>query len=136
MADFRKLHVWRKAHAMAVAAHRVAGRIRRRDHAPLKTQLIRSAMSVPTNIVEGRAQKSDREFGRFLKMALGSATELEYHLILGDEVGAISHEDFQSMLDQVVDVKKMLTGLLGRLEREKRPAAGKAASNQQNAASS
>jgi len=119
MADFRNLHVWRKAHAMALSAHRVCGKIRNREHSSLKTQLVRAAMSVPANIVEGRAQKSDREFARFLRIALGSATELEYHLILGNDTGAIEHHEFQCLLDEVVDVKKMLTGLLNRLDPQK-----------------
>jgi four helix bundle protein len=125
VADFRKLHVWRKAHAMALSAHRVCGKIRSREHSTLKTQLIRAAMSVPANIVEGRAQKTDREFARFLRIALGSATELEYHLIIGNDIGAIAQQDFQSLLAEVVDTKKMLTGLLNRLDPEKAPSAPK-----------
>lgn len=129
MADFKKLHVWRKAHAMALSAHRVCGKIRSREHGTLKTQLIRAAMSVPANIVEGRAQKTDREFARFLRIALGSATELEYHLILGNDTGAIEQQDFQPLLDEVVDVKKMLTGLLNRLDAQKLPFVPKQTAN-------
>ena len=125
MADFRKLHVWRKAHAMALNAHRVCGKIRKREHNSLKTQLMRAAMSVPANIVEGRGHKTDREFARFLRIALASATELEYHLIVGNDIGAIEQQDFQSLLDEVVDTKKMLTGLLNRLDPEKPPSAPK-----------
>jgi four helix bundle protein len=102
---------------MALAAHRIAGKMRGQQHSTLRTQLVRAAMSVPTNIVEGRAQRSDKEFGRFLRVAFGSATELEYHLIMGNEIGAISYADFEPMLAQVIDVKKMLTGLINRLER-------------------
>lgn len=116
MADFRKLHVWRKAHAMALSAHRVCGKIRNREYNSLKSQLMGAAMSVPANIVEGRAQKTDREFAKFLRISLGSATELEYHLILANDTGAIEQQDFQPLLDEVVDVKKMLTGLLNRLD--------------------
>jgi four helix bundle protein len=121
MADFRKLDVWRKAHAMALSAHRVCGKMRKREDSSLKTQLVRAAMSVPANIVEGRAQNSDRQFAKFLRIALGSATELEYHLILGRDTGAIKQQDFQPLLDEVVDVKKMLTGLLNRLDRSESP---------------
>jgi len=99
--------------------------MRKREHTSLRTQLIRAAMSVPTNIVEGRAQKSDREFAKFLRIALGSATELEYHLILGNDIDAIEHRDFQSLLEEVVDIKKMLTGLLNRLDRRNASSAPK-----------
>lgn len=75
-------------------------------------------MSVPANIVEGRGQNTDKQFARFLRIALGSATELEYHLIMGSDIGAINHEDFESLLGQVIEVKKMLIGLLNRVGRE------------------
>ena len=78
-------------------------------------------MSVPANIVEGRAQKTDREFARYLRIALGSATEIEYHLIIGNDIGAIAQQDFQSLLAEVVDTKKMLSGLLRRLDPSKPP---------------
>ena len=67
MQDFKKLHVWRKAHALALNAHRVAGQIRGASYLSLRSQLIRAAMSIPTNIVEGRAKHSEREFCRFLR---------------------------------------------------------------------
>jgi four helix bundle protein len=104
---------------MALSAHRVAGKMRGREATSLRAQLVRAAMSVPTNIVEGRAHKSDREFGRFLRIALSSATELEYHLILGNDLGVIGQLDFDSLLAQVIDVKKMLTGLINRVGQQR-----------------
>ena len=94
MQDFRNLEVWRKAHAMALNTHRLVGRLRGRDTISLRAQMLRAAMSVPANIVEGRAQTSDSQFARFLKIALGSAIELEYHLVLAADVKAISASDF------------------------------------------
>jgi four helix bundle protein len=81
VSDFKKLLVWQKAHAMALDAHRVAGRIRKTDHASLRSQIVRAAMSVPANIVEGCNQETAKQFSRFLLIALNSATELEYHVI-------------------------------------------------------
>ena len=74
-------------------------------------------MSIPANIVEGRGQKSEREFARFLRIALNSASEFEYHLITCRDMGVISEGDFRSSLTQVVEVRRMLHGLLNRLER-------------------
>jgi len=113
--DFKKLHVWRKAHALALNVHRIAHRIRGGIHASLRSQLVRAAMSVPANIVEGRVQKSEREFGRFLGYALHSVSELEYHLIVARDIRAISESDFVSLLSQVIEVRKMLHGLLNRI---------------------
>jgi four helix bundle protein len=77
-------------------------------------------MSVSANIVEGRQQKSEKDFGRFLGYSLGSASELENHLITARDVHAISETDFTATVAQVVDVRKMLHGLITRLQ-EPRP---------------
>ena len=115
MADFKKLRVWNKAHALALNAERVAAEIRDAGHKPLRSQLNRAAMSIPTNIVEGRAKKTDRDFARYLGYALGSACELEYHIILARDVGAMSEADFDTLMRQVVDIKPTLHGLIERL---------------------
>ncbi len=115
MADFKKLLVWQKAHAMALDAHRIAGRIRRADHSALRSQIIRAAMSVPANIVEGSGQQGSREFSRFLRIALNSSTELEYHLIAARDLRVIRDSDSLTLVSQVIEVRKMLYGLLRRL---------------------
>ena len=81
MAHFTKLLVWEKAHALMVSTHRTAKTIRRGCDKPLKAQMNRAAESIASNIVEGRGKSSDAEFARFLRIALGSAHELEYHFI-------------------------------------------------------
>lgn len=115
MSDFKKLLVWQKAHAMALDAHRIAGRIRRADHSALRSQIVRAAMSVPTNIVEGSGQESAKQFSRFLLIALNSATELEYHLIAARDLEIVRAEDSLTLLSQVIEVRKMLHGLRRRL---------------------
>ena|SRR2546423_12184884 len=118
MADHKKLRVWRMAYALAINADRVATEIRSADHKPLRSQLNRAAMSIPANIVEGRAKQSDRDFARFLGYAFGSASELEHHTMIARDVGAISERDCALLLSQVVEVKKMLHGLINRLRAE------------------
>src|SRR5687767_1181707 len=115
MGDFAKLHVWRKAHALALNVHTAAIRIRGSNYAALRGQMIRAAMSIPANIVERRGQKSQRDFGRFLGYALHSSSELEYHLLVARDIGAISLSDFRSLVDQLIEVGKMLRGLLKRV---------------------
>ena len=77
--------------------------------------MVRAAMSIPANIVEGRGQKSELEFSRFLRIALNSSSELEYHLIVANDTHAIPKSDFLTLLNDVIEVRKMLYGLLGRL---------------------
>jgi four helix bundle protein len=111
VSDFRNLEVWRKAHALTLNVHRVATRIRGSDNGLLRNQILRATMSIPTNIVEGTGQRSGKEFGRFLEIALKSASGLEYHLILAREIKAISLSDFRSLSAQTIEVRKMLYGL-------------------------
>ncbi len=81
--------------------------------------MIRAAMSVSANIVEGREQRSEREFARFLGYSLASTSELEYHLIVARDVKAITGTDFSTALAQVIDVRKMLHGLIAILSPRK-----------------
>jgi four helix bundle protein len=79
-------------------------------------------MSVPTNIVEGCGQQSPREFSRFLRIALNSTSELEYHLLAARDLRAVRGPDPLTLITQVIEVRKMLYGLLrylsSRLEEE------------------
>lgn len=115
VADFKNLLVWEKAHALMLAVHRVATGIRRSQDVSLRAQMNRAALSIPANIVEGRRQASDAEFARFLRIALNSGFELEYHLIAARDIGAISETDSDSLISLVIEVRKMLHGLLRRL---------------------
>jgi four helix bundle protein len=115
MSDFKKLVVWQKAHALALHAHRTAMGIRESRYASLRSQIIRSAMSIPANIVEGRRQESERDFARFLRYSLNSAYELEYHLMFAREIDVIPDEDARSLLAELVEVRRMLHGLLKRI---------------------
>jgi len=115
MSDFRKLHVWRKAHALALNSHRAASGIRGAEYASTRSQIIRAALSIPTNIVEGRGQKSAKEQMKFIGYAINSASELEHHLLVVRDLRKISDSDFRSSRGQLVEVRKMLHGLLNYL---------------------
>jgi four helix bundle protein len=116
MSDFKRLRVWKKAHALTLNVDRLAGSIRGVRYAGLRSQMTRAAMSISTNIVEGREQKAEKGFARFLGYSLGSASELEHHLIVARDIQAISEPDFTTTVDQVIDVRKMLHGLIAKLE--------------------
>ena len=90
--------------------------------------MLRAAMSVPTNLVEGVGQKTAREFAKFIRISLNSANELEYHLQLARDFEVMEPEEFSSLLSQTIRVRKMLHGLLRSIGRE-RPDAGQKSSH-------
>jgi four helix bundle protein len=115
MADFKKLKVWQKAHALSLQVDRTCRQIRSVHYASLRSQMFRAAMSIPANIAEGRRQTSDKQFGRFLSYALNSASELEHHLIVARDTKNIPESDFVPLISQTITVRKMLYGLIRRL---------------------
>ena len=115
MADFRKLEVWQKSHELMLDIHEVSSSIRGGEFLSLKSQIVRAAMSIPANIVEGRAQPTDRLFCRYVVQAIGSASELEYHLIAAKDVGVVSEASATPLIKRAIQVRKMLIGLKKRL---------------------
>ena len=112
MGEYRKLLVWQKAHALALEVDRVAKTVHGGANASLRNQMIRAAISVPANIVEGRSQLSENDFVRFLNYALGSAGELDYHLLVAKDICAISEIEYWRLEASVSEVRKMLRGLI------------------------
>jgi len=116
MADFKNLRVWHAAQQLALDANRIAAGLRGPGTASLRDQLVRAAMSVPTNIVEGTAHTSSREFLRFLGYALASTSEVEGHTRLAGSLQLISESDSKCLLNGVEAVRKMLHGLISRVK--------------------
>ena len=111
MGDFKKLLVWRKAHALAINVHRIGSRMRGPGMATLRHQMIRAALSIPTNIVEGHGQASLRNFARFLGYSLNSGAELEQHLLTARALDGMSESEFRSLIAGLIEVRKMIHGL-------------------------
>jgi four helix bundle protein len=115
VSDFKRLLVWQKAHKLALHVYQTGTAMRRSHDLALRSQMIRAAMSIPTNVVEGRRQRSEKEFGRFLRIALNSACELEYHIMMARDIGAITDSQSVSLLNEVIEVRKRIHGLLNKL---------------------
>jgi len=115
MSDFKKLKVWQDARELTVATIRASDDMSGSTATVVRGQLVRSIMSVPANIAEGSAKRSDREFARFVRIATGSATESENHLIIAHDLALVRDGDFETLTKQIEDVRRMLTGLEKRL---------------------
>lgn len=116
MSDYKKLKVWQSAHALALATYRTAVTIRGSQHAALRSQVIRASVSIPANIVEGRAKLGDKDFARFISYAIGSAAELEYHLGLCRDLRLIGENKATSLLKELTKVRRMLYALRRKLD--------------------
>jgi len=112
MRDFRELKVWEKAHQLTLDVYRATREFPREEIYGLSRQIRRAAASIGANIAESAGKKTRPEFARFLQMAAGSASELEYHLLLSRDLGYLDVESYNLLCAQVVETKKMLTGYL------------------------
>ncbi len=116
MRDFRGLNVWKKGHALALAVYKATAVFPREESYGLTSQIRRSGASVPANIAEGCGRAGGAEFARFLYMAMGSASELEYHLLLAHDLGFLQGPGYARPSNEVVEMKRMLTSLIQKLK--------------------
>lgn len=114
------MKVWEKSHNLALSVYRVTGSFPREEVYSLTSQIRRACSSVPANIAEGCVKGSDAEFARYVIIALGSASELEYQLLLAHDLRFLSTMEHEELSGNVIEVKQMLTALLKKLRAESR----------------
>lgn len=119
MQDFKLLRVWQKAHRLTLETYEASRTFPTGELYGLTSQLRRACMSVPANIAEGCGRRGDRDFARFLQIAMGSACEAEYFLLLARDLRMLEAILHQSLSGQVAEVKKMLASLLVRLRADR-----------------
>jgi four helix bundle protein len=115
MQDFRKLKVWEKSHRLTLGVYASSKGFPREEMFGLTSQMRRAAASIGMNIAEGCCRKGDAEMARFLQIAMGSASELEYQLLLAHDLQSLLGPDCQTLTGQVVEVKKMLSSLMQKV---------------------
>jgi four helix bundle protein len=118
--DFRELKVWHKAHALALAVYRITSRFPREEQFGLTSQLRRCSGSIGANLAEGCGRNGNPELSRFCSIAMGSASELEYHLLLARDLKLLSLEDHEEVSRQAIEVKRMLAVLIQKLNANRR----------------
>jgi len=107
--------VWQKAHLLAFAVYKTTMNFPKEELYGLTSQIRRACISIPANIAEGCGKDGDNEFGRFLQIAQGSASELDYHLLLSRELNFLTENDYDALSRQVEEVRRMLTTLTKRV---------------------
>lgn len=97
MKDFKKQKVWQKSHELTLEIYKVTIDFPRDELYGLISQMRRSCASVPANIAEGCGRNSDADFSRFFQIAMGSAAELEYHLLLSHDLGLLNDSYYENL---------------------------------------
>jgi four helix bundle protein len=115
MQDFRNLRVWEKAHQLALSVYKSSSGFPREEIYGLTSQMRRASVSIGANIAEGCCRQGDTELRRFLQIAMGSASELEYELLLAHDLSILVSTEYERLNKDVTEVKRMLAVLIHKL---------------------
>jgi four helix bundle protein len=115
MQDFRQLKVWQRAHELTLAVYRVTSTFPREEQYGLTSQVRRESSSIAANLAEGCGRNGDAEFARYCSIAMGSASELDYHCLLAKDLGLINPTDYDSLAVSTAELKRMLNVLIKKL---------------------
>ncbi len=120
MKDFRKLKVWEKAHGFVLLLYKETQAMPSAEQYGLTSQLRRAGVSIPSNIAEGCGRNTDPELRRFCEIAMGSASEVEYQLLLSHELGFLSDAANGRLSQALVECRKMLNSFIQTLQQSER----------------
>ena len=119
MKDFRELRVWQGAHQLTLSVYKATSTFPREELYGITSQIRHASSSIAANIAEGCGRRGNAEFHRFLQMASGSASELDYHLLLAHDLGFLSDTNYGSLHSSLLETRKMLTALIRRVDAER-----------------
>ncbi len=115
MHNFLELQIWKKSMVLSKSIFILTKAFPDNEKYGLTSQINRASVSVPSNIAEGSSRRSDKDFGRFLQMSLGSLFELETQIILANEFEYISTNDFKTTIENIKEVQRMINGFIRKL---------------------
>jgi four helix bundle protein len=116
MRDYRKLKVWEKSHKLTLDVYRITSSFPNKEIYGLTSQIRRAAVSIPSNIAEGCGRSGPAELARFCRISLGSASELEYQLLLANDLKYLNDTDYKSVSKHIEEIKRMLTVFVQKVE--------------------
>jgi four helix bundle protein len=116
MQDYRKIEVWQKAHQLALDLYRCTEAFPKREQYNLTDQIRRAVISIPANIAEGCAKSTSADFARYLDIASGSASEVDYLLLFSKDLSWLSQEEYRLRSEELISIRKMLTSLRNKVK--------------------
>ena len=117
MRDFKDLVVWERSHRMTLALYRATDHFPKSELFGLTSQIRRAAASVPTNLAEGCGRWGDGDMGRFVQIAMGSASEVDYLILLARDLGYLPVGQYDTASAELDEIRRMLTALYKRIRR-------------------
>lgn len=108
MRDFKKYEIWQLSHSITLEVYKITSKFPKEELYGLSSQIRRAVASIPTNICEGCGRNSDKEFNQFLNIALGSANETEYLLILAKDLNYLNRELFEVLEKEINIIKSKI----------------------------
>ncbi|MEP6925151.1 MAG: four helix bundle protein [Pyrinomonadaceae bacterium] len=115
MRDFRQLKVWEEAHELTLEIYQVTKNYPKDELFGLTSQMRRSGSSIPTNIAEGCGRETNKDYAHFLQIALGSAFELDYQILLSKDLSYIDQQTFAGLNNRVDKVRRQLANLIRKV---------------------
>lgn len=116
MRNFRDIKAWQKAHDLVLDVYKITRDFPKEEIYGLTSQIRRAAVSITSNISEGACRGGEKEMRYFMTLSMGSASEVEYQLLLGHDLGYISDSVYNELNIKIVEIKKMLTGYIKTLK--------------------
>lgn len=116
MKDFKKLQIWQKGIEIVKLSYKLTEQLPSTEKFNLVSQINRAAISIPSNIAEGSSRRSERDYFRFLEIALGSCFELETQLIILVELGLANLESVNHILSEIRMEQQMISALAHKLQ--------------------
>ncbi len=116
MQDFKKLQVWINAHALTLRVYEATASFPKDELYGLTNQMRRAAVSIPANIAEGCGRSSNAELLRFLHISMGSASEVEYYLILAHDLKFLDERLCAQLEQELLQLKRMLNSFMQKVK--------------------
>lgn len=116
MKDFRELKVWQRSHQLVLQIYKITREFPKEELFGLTSQMRRASCSIPANIAEGCGRDGDAELKRFVNIALGSACELDYHLLLAAELDYLKPEAARALAAEILELRRMLGRFVQKLK--------------------
>jgi len=116
MQNYKDLKIWEKAHLLTLEVYKVTQQFPSEEKFGLISQLRRASSSIPANIAEGCGKSTNAELRHFLNIALGSANEVEYFLLLAKDLHYLQVEKFNVLTSEINSIKAMLIALIAKVK--------------------